>query len=641
MPLLRPTLRRKDPFKVAHSAQPNWRIRKAISTGKNRLHSSFIEGPTTPPLIQKTLPAYFAEDILSKFAHRPALICRHDAVDRLPGQAQKHPSSAVHWTFAEFDERIAAAARGLIKLGVTKGDRVAVIMGNNSAYAVLQWACARIGAILVTVNPAYRINEIIRTLNAVQVKVLVVVPQIRTSKYIDLLVSSTPSLASSSRIEDPVLPSLKHIIVTDNCADVKDFQTELGKVKAAIPFGDLLLFNDAGAGTAVDSISSSLDQHDVINLQFTSGTTGLPKAVSLTHHNLINNGWLIGRCMYFTEEDKLCNVPPLFHCFGLVLGNLAAWLHGACIVYPSETYSPPAILDALHEEQCTAVHGVPTHFLGLLEAYEKDKAAGAVRDFSHLRTGIAAGSPVPIDLMRQLIEKLNLRDLTIAYGMTETSPVSFQTTPADPIKNRVETVGKIQPHVKAKIIDENGHIVPVGQPGELCVSGYNVQKGYWEDPEQTALVLRPDPAIPNLKWMHTGDSAIMDEEGYLKIVGRIKDIIIRGGENLFPVQIENVLTAHPAINEASVVSVPDSRYGEVVGAWIGRQTGAPPITREEVRSWVAEQMNPQNAPAWVWFLGEEGVEGELPKTASGKIQKNILRDWSKTWVQKGIGGVRG
>ncbi|KAG8955731.1 hypothetical protein FRC04_007722 [Tulasnella sp. 424] len=571
MPLLRQTLRRKDPRRATYSAAP-WRGQKTISTGKDKLQLSFIEGPTNPPLIQKTLPAYFSEHILPKFAHRSALITRHDSVGRLPGPVQKHPSNAVHWSFAEFDERIAAAARGLIRLGITKGDRVAVIMGNNSAYAILQWACARIGAILVT----------IRTLNAVQATALVVVPQIRTSKYVDQLVSSIPSLSSSSKIEDLALPSLKHVIVTDNCAHVNDFRTELGKVKAAIPFSDLLVFHDSEASTTMDRLSGSLDQHDVINLQFTSGTTGLPKAVSLTHHNLANNGWLIGQCMNFTEQDKLSR---------LVLGNLAAWLHGACIVYPAEIYNPPAILDALHEEQCTAVHGVPTHFPGLLDAYEKDKAAGTVRDFSRLRTGIAAGSPIPIDLMKQLIEKLNLRDLTIAYGMS--------------------------------------------QPGELCVSGYNVQKGYWDDPEQTAEVLRPDPEIPGLKWMHTGDTAIMDEEGYLRIVGRIKDIIIRGGENLFPVQIENALTAHPAINEASVVSVPDSRYGEVVGAWIGRQAGEPKITREDVRSWVAEQMNPQNAPAWVWFLGEEDVEAELPKTASGKIQKNILRDWSKTWAQKG------
>ncbi|KAG9013105.1 hypothetical protein FRB90_006277 [Tulasnella sp. 427] len=524
MPLLRTTLKRQNLVKATNSIR-HWKRPQTTSTARERLEPSFVEGPKDPPLIQKTLPTYFAQDILARFAKHSALIARHDPIDRFPGPRQKHPSKAVHWTFAEFDDRIVAAARGLLRLGITKGDRVAVIMGNNSVYAILQWACARIGAILVTVNPAYRITEIIRTLNAVQVKALVVVPQMRSSKYVDLLVSSVPSLATFSRIEDPAIPSLKQIIVADNCADPHAFEAELGKVKAAIPFGDILVFNDSEANTAVNNLTDSLDQHDVINLQFTSGTTG---------------------------------------------------------------------------------------------------------------------SPIPIDLMKQLIKKLNLRDLTIAYGMTETSPVSFQTTPADPIEKRVETVGKIQPHVKAKVIDESGKIVPVGEypPTPSGHSGYNVQKGYWEDPEQTSKVMHPDPQVPGRTWMHTGDTAIMDEEGYIRIVGRIKDLIIRGGENLFPVQIENVLTEHPSINEAAVVSVPDPRYGEVVGAWIARQADQPAVTRDEIRSWVAKQMNPQNAPAWVWFLGEEGVETELPKTASGKVQKNILRERSKIWAQKGIGQAR-
>lgn len=384
------------------------------------------------------------------------------------------------------------------------------------------------------------------------------------------------------------------------------------------------------------NISASLEKDDIINLQFTSGTTGAPKAVSLTHSNLLNNGLSIGRHMYLSEKDILCNVPPLFHCFGLVLGNLAAWSHGACIVYPSEVFDPKAIVDAVVAERCTALHGVPTHFLGVLSEFDRRQAAGERLDTSSLRTGIAAGSPIPICLMKNLIAKLNLVDLTNAYGMTETSPVSFQTSPADDIIKRVETVGKVQAHVKAKLIDSAGNVVPVGTPGEICIAGYLLQKGYWGDEEQTRAVMKTDKE--GTLWMYTGDEGIMDEEGYLRIVGRIKDIIIRGGENLFPVQIENALTAQESIQEAAVVSVPDEKYGEVVGAWIARRPGTS-VSRESIREAVAKDMNPQNAPTWVWFLGEDGAPQELPKTASGKVTKHVLRKWSKELAEKNVGRV--
>ncbi|KAG8790138.1 hypothetical protein FRC12_012708 [Ceratobasidium sp. 428] len=320
----------------------------------------------------------------------------------------------------------------------------------------------------------------------------------------------------------------------------------------------------------------------------------------------------------------------------LVLGNLAAWVHGAAIVYPSETFDPKAIVQTVSDERCTALHGVPTHFIGVLEELER-RGTDSGLDMSSLRTGIAAGSPVPIDLMRQLIAKMNLRDLTIAYGMTETSPVSFQTTPGDPLETRVETVGRVQPHVRAKIIKDNGELVPIGTAGELCVAGYLVQKGYWMNPEQTNAVMKQDKNDPNIVWMHTGDQAVMDREGYLRITGRIKDLIIRGGENLSPVQIENCLTSHPDILEAAAIAVPDTRFGEVVGVWILLRRGAAPLSLQDVADWVKEKMNPQNAPSWVWFLGKDGVPSELPKTASGKVMKNVLRDWAKTHqAKKGI-----
>ncbi|KAI0646510.1 acyl-CoA synthetase [Trametes meyenii] len=600
---------------------------------------SAVEGPTEPLLVTKTLPAFFRDDILKVHGGRPALIARQEQPRPHGGPPSRNLGDVKHlaWDFAEFDRHIQALARGLLDLGVKKGDRVGVIMGNNSAYASLQWACASIGAILVTLNPAYRLPELVTTLKLVGVSHFFVVPRIRSSAYVRMLCDAFPALANSrpGDIQEAALPDLRHLIVVDNTGELKQFERELKGVKPAVDFREVLVWSeDTEERRRVEDIEAGLVPNDVINLQFTSGTTGAPKAVSLTHHNLLNNGLSIGRCMHLTPSDILCNVPPLFHCFGLVLGNLAAWTHGACIVYPSEIFSPPDIVDAVMQERCTALHGVPTHFLGVLAEVQRRHEEGEAVDTRSLRTGIAAGSPIPIDLMKQLIEKLNLTELTVAYGMTETSPVSFQTTPDDPVIKRVETVGRILPHVKAKIVDVQGQVVPVNEPGEILVSGYLVQKGYWEDPEQTARVMVPDEE--GTVWMHTGDEGIMDEKGYLRIVGRIKDIIIRGGENLFPVQIENVLTAHPHIREAAVVAVPDPKYGEVVGAWVVREPQTS-ISKDETRRVVSDGMNPQNAPAWVWFVGEDGVPEEIPRTASGKVQKHVLRAWSKEMVGKGVG----
>ncbi|KIJ63176.1 hypothetical protein HYDPIDRAFT_113780 [Hydnomerulius pinastri MD-312] len=604
---------------------------------------SSVEGPQEPPLEHRTLSVYFRDEILRKHAERPALVCRQEQPRAHGGPPSSNMGVSTHlaWDFQEFDRHINACARGLISLGVKKGDRVAVIMGNNSTYALLQWACASVGAILVTLNPAYRVNELVSTLNIAGVSHLFAVPRIRSSRYIRMLSDAFPDLRYSTpgNIQAASLPSLRSLIVMDNIGDPNEYRKEIMDTKSVIDWRETLVWREDGSERRrVKELIDSHQSDEVINLQFTSGTTGAPKAASLTHLNILNNGLGNGRCMHLTSKDVLCNVPPLFHCFGLVLGNLAAWSHGACIVYASEIYDPEAIVDAVVQEQCTALHGVPTHFLGVLADVKKRQEAGEKLDLSRLRTGIAAGSPIPTDLMRQLIDKLNLVDLTVAYGMTETSPVTFQTTPADPIMKRVETVGKVQPHVRAKIINPEGKIVPVGTPGELCVTGYCLQKGYWEDEEQTKQVMRQDPEDESTVWMHTGDEGIMDDEGYLRIVGRIKDIIIRGGENLFPVQIENALTAHPSIREAAAVSVPDAKYGEVVGAWIILEPGTT-MSREEVRRAVSDHMNPQNAPAWVWFVGEGGNAQELPKTASGKVMKHILRKWSNDLVENNIGRV--
>ncbi|SJL12833.1 related to Long-chain-fatty-acid--CoA ligase [Armillaria ostoyae] len=560
---------------------------------------SAVEGSLHPPLCHKTLPDYFVSEILQKHATKPALICRNEHARSLGGPrlANLGVESHLAWDFADFETCISAAARGLLAMDIQKGDRVGVLMGNNSAYATLQWACASIGAILVTINPAYRVNELATALRHVGVKHLFVVPRIRSSAYIQLLADLYPSIRSAhpGEIQEEALPDLRNIVVVDNEESCRAELDALG-VKSLIDWREVFVWRQdrVSLDQQRQAAADSLYKDEVINLQFTSGTTGSPKAVSLTHHNLLNNALSVGRCMHLTDRD---------------------------LVY------------AIVEEKCTALHGVPTHFLGILAEIDDRRSRGEEPDTRSLRTGIAAGSPIPIALMQELIAKLNLVDLTNAYGMTETSPVSFQTTPEDPVVKRVETVGKVQPHVRAKIVDTEGQVVPVGAPGQICVAGYLVQKGYWEDEAQTAQVMQRD--TEGTLWMHTGDKGIMDEEGYLKIVGRIKDIIIRGGENLFPVQIENALTTHPGIHEAAAVAVPDTRYGEVVGAWVVRAPGHDYISKEEVRKAVSDVMNPQNAPAWVWFTDE------LPKTASGKVMKHILRDRSKRLAKDSDGRVAG
>lgn len=631
------------------TASRSYKLPRLVSTSlrspcfRRRITLSAVEGAREPSLDNRTLPEYFSAEVLSRRSDHPALICRQEHPRAHGGPLSKNMGVERHlaWDFNEFDSHIKALARGLVGLGVNKGDRVGVIMGNTSAYAMLQWACASIGAILVTINPAYRAQELIEAFRVVGISHLFLVPQIRTSSYLILLAEALPSLRKfrPGEIQEEVLPDLKHVVVIDNTHQPKRFHEMLGDIHCAVDFREVLLWQDGDTkeNRVVEERMKTLDKDDVTNIQFTSGTTGSPKAVSLTHHNLLNNAISIGQAMRLTANDIICNPPPLFHCFGLVLGNLAAWSHGSAIVYPSEIYDPRAVVDAVVKERCTALHGVPTHFLGVLDEVERRQQAGEELDFSRLRTGIAAGSPVPIELMKQLIAKLNLRELTIAYGMTETSPVSFQTTPVDSITQRVETVGKILPHVMAKVVDHAGNVVPVNTPGELLVSGYLLQKGYWNDKDQTDMVMRKDE--DGRLWMYTGDQVAMDGDGYLRIVGRLKDLIIRGGENLSPVQIENALTSNPNILEAAVISVPDKKYGEVVGAWIKLKAGVT-LSRESVRKIVWESMNPQNAPAWVWFIGEDGTPNELPKTGSGKVQKHILRRYSRELAEKGIGLVQ-
>ncbi|KAG6831152.1 hypothetical protein H0H87_006082 [Tephrocybe sp. NHM501043] len=546
----------------------NYRARRWIIT------KSYVEGPLDPPLETRTLGDYYTSVILRAFPSRPALICRGERPNAHHGPRSRNMDVTTHlaWDFAELDRHINALAQGLLRMGVRTGDRV--------------------GA-----------------LKLVGVKHLFIVPRIRSSAYFEMLTEALPNLRHSKPgdIQCEELPELRNLVVVDNAGEYGNDMTKLD-VKGAIDWREILIWReDAREKDMQRDISASLNKDDIINLQFTSGTTGAPKAVSLTHYNLLNDGISIGRCMRLTPNDIV-----------------SAWAHGASILYPSEIFDPEAIVDAIASERCTTLHGVPTHFQGVLSELEKRQAAKREVDTSSLRTGVAAGSPIPIEMMKQLITRLNLVDLTNAYGMT------------DDIIKRVETVGKVHPHVKAKIVDAEGNIVPIGKTGELCVAGYLLQKGYWDDEQHTLSVTKTDS--DGTVWMHTGDEGILDEDGYLRIVGRRKDIIIRGGENLFPVQIENALMAQQGIEEAAVVSVPDETYGEVVGAWIVRRQGTS-TSRESIRAVVAKSMNPQNAPTWMWFLGEDGAQDELPKTASGKVMKHVLREWSKDLAKKEVGRV--
>ncbi|EKM57015.1 uncharacterized protein PHACADRAFT_194590 [Phanerochaete carnosa HHB-10118-sp] len=705
--------------KQLHDIQSGEATPRSAKQWKELRARSYVEGPTDPPLCHLTLPAYFAQKILPLHADCPALTCRIEEPNTFGGSPQKSNKACLDWTFRKFDDHIAAVARGLLAMSVNKGNRVGVIMGNNSTYAMLQWACARIGAILVTLNPAYRTHELIATLGLVGVKRLFLVPRIRSSAYLQNLADAFPSLVSSSpgNVNIERLPDLKNIVVLDDLGGAQG-AAEMARAKSAIDFCEILVWRHAGPEQRkLEALERGLQQHETINLQFTSDTTGAPKAVSLTHHNLLNNGIQIGRCMHLTPSDVLCmrpaspllprtptltppalrapgNVPPLFHCFGLVLGNLTAWMHSARIVYSLPVFNAHAIVDALLAERPSTLHSVPMHFLGILaEVAARKRELGTSLVFDQLRgvrpfdvacfrvcvelmgnarTGIAAGSSILTLLMQTLVEKLNLTELTITYGMTETSLVSFQTVPSDPLIMCVESVGCVHPHVKAKIIaadrkhviegahqDKIDEIMPIGMPGKLLVSGYLLQAGYWNDPKQTAQVMRRD--ANSTLWMHTGNEGVMDEDGYLRIVGRIKDIIICGGENLFPVAIENVLTAHAGIHEAAVVAVPDARLGEVVSAWVLREPSAPAgvaLSAADMRQVVAQGMNLQNAPAYMWFVSElpeevrsRGEEKEksdvggvrkfmgLPKTASGKVMKHVLRAWARELAEKGLGRV--
>ncbi len=514
-------------------------------------------------------------------------------------EALVSPSHNVRWTWVEFAERVDALAAGFLALGLQRGERIGIWSLNRPEWTLTQFAAAKAGLILVTINPSYRLSELEFALSKVGCAAIVTATAFKTSNYMEMLTTLVPELASAQtgRLRAARLPHLRAVIQVGGPA-----------FPGTIPFEEVARMGGARHREDIARLGKELQFDDPVNIQFTSGTTGSPKGVTLTHHNILNNGYFTGRAMRLTEQDRICIPVPLYHCFGMVMGNLASVTLGAAMVYPGEGFDPLATLQTIEQEKCTALYGVPTMFIAELDHPEFSRF-----NLKSLRTGIMAGAPCPIEVMKRVNQEMNMREVTIAYGMTETSPVSFQSAVDDPVERRVSTVGRIHPHVEVKIVDLEGKIVPRGERGELCTRGYSVMLGYWEDPEKTAEVLDRNG------WMHTGDLAVIDDEGYCNIVGRIKDMVIRGGENLYPREIEEFLYRHPKIQDVQIFGVADDRYGEELCAWIRVRAGES-LTADEVRAFCQGQIAHNKIPRYVEF-----VEA-FPMTVTGKIQKFLMRE---------------
>jgi fatty-acyl-CoA synthase len=552
-------------------------------TQSTRLTQSYVHGASNVPLIGETVGVHF-DKVAARFHDRDALIVRQQNV---------------RWTYAALQAKVDAFAAGLLALGLSPGDRVGIWSPNNAEWVVTQLATAKAGLILVTINPAYRLTELDYALNKVGCKALVTAASFKTSDYIGMLRELAPELDRSApgHLQARRLPHLTTLISIGP-----------GATPGLLRFDDVLGMGGERHRHQLAALTSVLQFDDPINIQFTSGTTGTPKGATLTHHNILNNGYFIGEAQRLTDRDRVCIPVPLYHCFGMVLGNLACITHGAAMVYPSEGFDPLASLEAVAAERCTALYGVPTMFIAELGHPDFKRF-----DLSSLRTGIMAGSPCPIEVMKRCISEMNMREVTIAYGMTETSPVSTQTAHDDALERRVGTVGRIHPHVEIKIVDGDGRIVPPGTAGELCTRGYSVMLGYWDDAERTA------EAIDDAGWMHTGDLATLDEDGYCNIVGRIKDMVIRGGENVYPREIEEFLFRHPKIEAVQVVGVPDTKYGEELCAWVKLKPDAS-ADAGEIRDFCKGQIAHYKIPRYVKFVDA------FPMTVTGKVQKFIMRE---------------
>ena len=550
---------------------------------QTRLTLSRFTGATQPPLIDETVGQRLMKTA-ARFPDREALVVRHQDV---------------RWTWREYLERIEGLATGLLALGIGPGDRVGIWAPNGAEWCLTQFATARIGAILVNINPAYRVFELEYALNTSGCRAIIAAERFKSSEYLRMLQDLAPELAHSApgRLRAAKLPALEIVI-------------RMGSARTAgmFNFGEITELGGIAERERLGAIGDTLSPHDVINIQFTSGTTGNPKGAALTHHNILNNANQVAHGMRFSEHDRLCIPVPMYHCFGMVLGKLACVATGATAVFPDEAFEAGSVLATVAAERCTALHGVPTMFIAELEHPEFERF-----DLSSLRTGIMAGAPCPVEVMKKVISRMHMAEVLIAYGQTECSPVNHMTLADDPIEKRVETVGRAGPHLEVKIVDERGEIVPVGTAGDICTRGYAVMKGYWEDPEKTAETVDAEG------WLHSGDLGVMDEEGYVGVVGRLKDMIIRGGENIYPREIEEFLFTHPKIQDAKVIGVPDQKYGEEVCAWVQLKDGET-LTEDEIRAFCKANIAYFKVPKIIRL-----VEG-FPMTITGKVQKFRMRE---------------
>jgi len=543
---------------------------------------SHVRGSAEPALCTATI-AQLLNDTVTRFADRPAIVFREQNV---------------RWTWAQFKSEVDCFAAGLASLGLKAGDRLGIWSPNRVEWLVTQFATARIGVILVNINPAYRLHELEYALNTSGCRAIISAERLRSSQYLEMLQVLAPELATCGpdKLVCKRLPALQFVIRMGD-----------GSTPGMLGYAALMA---RGAATldvqALDAASSALDCHDPINIQFTSGTTGNPKGATLTHHNVVNNARFVAHAMRFDERDALCIPVPLYHCFGMVLSVLACVATGAKMVFPGEVFDPVATLAAASEEKCSALHGVPTMFIAELEVPQF-----AQFDLSNLRTGIMAGAPCPIETMKRVVAQMHLSEVTIAYGMTETSPVSFQSSTDDPLDKRVTTVGRVQPHLEVKIVDTEGKVVPVGEKGELCTKGYSVMRGYWGDEQRSRETVRDG-------WMYTGDLATLDADGYCNIVGRVKDMLIRGGENVYPREVEEFLFSHPKIQTVQVFGVPDPKYGEEICAWVVLKAGEQ-ATADDIRDYCRGQIAHYKIPRYVRFVNE------MPMTITGKVQKFAMR----------------
>jgi fatty-acyl-CoA synthase len=547
------------------------------------VHLSFIEGACDVPLKYETIGRAF-DETAHRFARRDALIV---------------PAQQVCWSYEELQHRVDLFAAGLLSLGLNPGDRIGIWAPNCAEWTVAQFASAKAGLILVNINPAYRLSELEFCLKKVGCRALITAERLKNSDYLAMLRALAPELDSCApnALISARLPQLELII-------------RLGRAQTAgcLNFDEVLQRGGKSDRARLDQIGVDLQPDEAINIQFTSGTTGLPKGATLSHYNILNNAFFVGLKIGLTERDRICIPVPLYHCFGMVLGNLAAIAHGAAMIYPAESFHPARTLEAVDRERATALYGVPTMFIAEMETPDFE-----AYDLSSLRTGIMAGSPCPVEVMKRVIAKMNLNEITNCYGMTETSPVSFQSAIDDSFERRVSTVGRVHPHVQVKVVDSQGRCVPRGIQGEIHTRGYSVMKGYWDDPEKTREVL------DDAGWMHTGDLGVIDAAGYGNVTGRLKDLVIRGGENIYPREVEEFLYRHHKVLAVQVCGVPDIKFGEEVCAWIQLKPGTS-STEDEVREFCRDQIAHYKIPRYIRFVAE------FPMTITGKVQKFAMRD---------------